>query len=151
MKTIIYYLLGLFILSACNNLNKADFDKKVNDTLIIYKQDTLIDCLPYANIGGICNGKISKILLDSTQGITLSNNDGNYKVISFEFSCFVLGKWLVLQNEGMVFNEEIKNAILKTPHHYAKFYFEKIKVVNAKNEEKILNPVIIHYPDYNRY
>ena len=151
MKTIIYYLFLLSFLSSCNNSNRTDFDKKVNDTLIVYKHDTITDCLPYANIEGICNGKIRKTFLDSTKGITLSNNDGNYKIVSFEFSCFILGAWIELRNEGMTFNEEIKNVMLKIPSSHAKFYFEKIKVVNSKNEIKVLNPLIIYYPDYKRY
>lgn len=142
MKTVLNYILALFILSSCSSSDSSTDVQIRNDTVIVYKHDTVKFCLPYASLSLIENGCVTKGDLTNTDEMMLKNNELGYRIISFECSKKQMGKVIRIENDGAKFNKKIVDLFNKTIDSDI-LSFEKIKVVNANNDTAILNPVII--------
>jgi len=143
MKTVIKYLFLLFVFASCNN--SENFHESPNiDTVLVYKHDTISDCLPYACIDGVYGGKISKKQLLNGKEITLLNNYNNYKILSFRCvsRADVNNR---IQNLGPFFNDEIMK-VFESVQAGSILYFENIRAVNMNKDTVVLNSIIVHLP-----
>ncbi|MGZ4055960.1 MAG: hypothetical protein ACXVPU_15775 [Bacteroidia bacterium] len=144
MKTVVSFIIIIFVLNSCSSSDNSEVYQKKSDTLILYKHDTINNDLPYACVAGVNNGESSKGELVNCRGMILKNNSRNYKIVSFECQDLLNNKkYHKVKNIGALFSKEI----IKLFQYFdcdAKFCFENIKVVGISNDTIIINPVIIN-------
>jgi|GEM_PF-7060683 len=150
MNAIIKYVAVCVIFSACADPTGEAPAPKTNDTVIVYKHDTVSNGLPYAAVLGVYNGEVSKGDLIHAQGMRLLNNPKGYKIASFECSDADFRKGYRVKNEGPLFNAEMISLFQNVNPFNAKLCFENIRIVGPDNDTVLANPVILRY-DTDKY
>jgi hypothetical protein len=148
MKAIINCIVVLFFVSACTDAIDKSPDQASNDTIIVYKHDTVSNSLPYAAVLSVYNGEVSKGDLIHTKGMRLLNNPKGYKIVSFECSDADYRKGYKVKNEGPFFNAQLISLFENVNPFNAKLCFENIRIVGPDNDTILANPVILRYDTY---
>jgi hypothetical protein len=148
MKVVVNFVLVLFVLSSCSNSDNSGAIQKLTDTVVVYKHDTINDCLPYVTIAGLYGGKISKGELLHCDGLRLLNNEAGYKIISFKCSNETFKYYadnFQVQNVGALFNDKTLELFNRLEAH-ATLSIENVRVINKTNDTVMLNSIIVHLP-----
>ncbi len=140
-------MLIAFMFGACKNGSHAAPDKAKQDSVIVYKHDTVNCSLPYACVAGLYSGECDRGALLHCNGMMLKNNQDGYTILSFECSNVMLADSFKkngrVKNIGAAFDKDLIKLFGEFDSS-AKFCFENIKAVSMNNDTVLLNPVIIN-------